>query len=79
MRKFSDGAPDAENRIRSRLQAAFNDPIVGAEAHLRWGYFHLRRGRLEPALAELDAVGEPGDQGRSLLAASSFAARRSSG
>ena len=56
------GAPDAENRIRSRLQAAFNDPIVGAEAHLRWGYFHLRRGRLEPALAELDAVGEPRDR-----------------
>jgi tetratricopeptide (TPR) repeat protein len=57
-----EGVPDAENRIRSRLQAAFNDPLVGAEAHLRWGYFHLRRGRLAAALAELDGVGQPGDE-----------------
>jgi hypothetical protein len=54
--------PDAENRIRSRLEAAFEHPDVAAEAHLRWGYFHVRRGRWERALAEFDAVGEPADR-----------------
>ena len=54
--------PDTENRIRGRLEAAFDAPVVGAEAHLRWGYFHVRRGRLELALREFEAVGRPDDR-----------------
>ncbi len=53
---------DLENRFRSRIEKAFEQPAVSAEAHLRWGYFHLRRGRLEPAMAEFAAMGAPNDR-----------------
>ena len=54
--------PEVENRIRSRLEAAFKKADVSAEAHLRWGYFHLRRGRLAQALTELDKVDGSNDR-----------------
>jgi tetratricopeptide (TPR) repeat protein len=53
--------PDHENQIRGRLRDAFDADGVAAEAHLRWGYFHARRGRFDDALAEFDEAGAPTD------------------
>jgi hypothetical protein len=53
--------PDHENRIRSRMQDAFEVASVRDEARLRWAYFQTRRGRFAQALEEFDDVGPPSD------------------
>jgi tetratricopeptide (TPR) repeat protein len=53
--------PDLENRFRTALRRALDAPAVRQEAHLRWAYFHSRRGRWDEALDEYDLVGHPAD------------------
>ena len=54
--------PSISSLIVSRYQEAAALPSVRQEALLRLGYFELRRGRLDDALARFKEVGEPQDQ-----------------
>ena len=45
-----------ERRTRERYREAMAIDAVRDEAHLRFGYFELRRGRMDAALAEFDHV-----------------------
>ncbi len=51
--------------IASRIEARFKEAAAfiatRQEAHLRWGYFELRRGRADEALTHFSEAGEPGD------------------
>jgi Ca-activated chloride channel family protein len=51
--------------LASRIEARFKDAAAFAttrqEAHLRWGYFQLRRGRVDDALAHFTQTGVPED------------------
>lgn len=56
---------DVDPAIAARITARYTEAAaltsVRQEALLRLGYFELRRGRVEQALAHFSAVGEPGD------------------
>jgi hypothetical protein len=49
-------------RVQTRFRLAASHPAVRDEAHLRLGYFELRRGRADLALAEFDRIGVPEDR-----------------
>jgi Ca-activated chloride channel family protein len=49
------------SRIAARFEEAAGFTATHQEAHLRWGYFELRRGRADEALTHFGQVGEPGD------------------
>jgi Ca-activated chloride channel family protein len=52
-------------QLASRTEARFKDAAAHdatrQEAHLRWGYFALRRGRVDDALTHFKQTGEPED------------------
>jgi len=54
--------PSISSLIVSRYQSAAALPSVRQEALLRLGYFELRRGRLDEALAHFKDAGQPQDQ-----------------
>jgi tetratricopeptide (TPR) repeat protein len=60
-RNFSPD-PSISSLITSRYQEAAALPSVRQEALLRLGYFELRRGRLDEALARFKDVGQPQDR-----------------
>ena len=49
------------SRIVARFEEAAGFAATRQEAHLRWGYFELRRGRADEALTHFAEVGAPGD------------------
>lgn len=49
------------SRIEAHLEEAARFTATRQEAHLRWGYFELRRGRAAEALTHFAQAGEPGD------------------
>ena len=49
------------SRIEARFKEAAEFPATRQEAHLRWGYFELRRGRTDEALTHFAEAGDPGD------------------
>jgi Ca-activated chloride channel homolog len=49
------------SRIAARFENAARFAATRQEAHLRWGYFELRRGRADAALTHFGQVGEHGD------------------
>jgi Ca-activated chloride channel homolog len=51
----------AASRIEARFEEAAGFIATRQEAHLRWGYFELRRGRADGALTHFAQAGEPGD------------------
>ena len=51
----------AASRIEARFKEAAGFPATRQEAHLRWGYFELRRGRADQALTHFAEAGEPGE------------------
>ena len=53
--------PELQLYVRDQYRLVFDRKDVAAEAHLRFGYFELRRDRLPQALAEFDLVGKPDD------------------
>ena len=49
------------SQIEARFEEAAGVTATRQEAHLRWGYFELRRGRADEALTHFAEAGEPGD------------------
>ena len=49
------------SRIEARFKEAAGFAATRQEAHLRWGYFELRRGRADEALTHFAQAGEPDD------------------
>ena len=49
------------SRIEARFKEAAGFAATRQEAHLRWGYFELRRGRADQALTHFAEAGEPGE------------------
>ena len=49
------------SRIEARFKEAAGFPATRQEAHIRWGYFELRRGRADQALTHFAEAGEPGE------------------
>ena len=49
------------SRISARFQEAAAHESVRPEAHIRWGYFELRRGNATAALAHFEQAGAPDD------------------
>jgi hypothetical protein len=51
----------AASAVDSRYREAAVNTGTRQEAHLRWGYFELRRGHIDNALSQFGEVGEPDD------------------
>src|SRR5262249_40003473 len=51
--------PDLTATLASRYEEAVAGPSVAPEASIRCGYFDLRRGKLDAALARFESVTEP--------------------
>jgi Ca-activated chloride channel family protein len=49
------------SRIAARFEEAAGFAATRREAHLRWGYFELRRGRADEALTHFAEAGDPGE------------------
>jgi VWFA-related protein len=51
----------AASRTEARFKEAAGFAATRQEAHIRWGYFELRRGRADQALTHFAEAGEPGE------------------
>jgi tetratricopeptide (TPR) repeat protein len=60
-----DGTFSVAANLASRLTSRFRDAAAQEptrqEAQLRWGYFELRRGRVDDALSHFELAGTPDD------------------
>jgi hypothetical protein len=54
-------APNLASRLTSRFRDAAAKEPTRQEAQLRWGYFELRRGRVDDALSHFELAGTPDD------------------